>query len=163
MKKEFVLQYKDFEEGTIDGLLQKIKSTSGVRLSELKVMDLFDIDPGEGVYIFIDSKIKLFHIGKVSSMSFVERIPHHFDIRKGAWMNRLLKIICEKHWNVEINDKNLYKAAKFAFAELKLILINFNNREKIERIERLLRSTGEPLNRFKSFKLKDATIKLKDY
>ena len=163
MKSCFVLQYSTVKNLTINCFISKLKDTPGIKLKSLKIKDLSDIYPGLGVYIFKQGK-KFYYVGKVSSMSFVERIPKHFDLRESAWMNRLLKIICEKQLNKEINYECLKNASKFAFNNLNLVLINFEeNWEKISRIERLLRSTNEPLNSFKTIKIEDQSIIINKY
>ena len=75
---DYLINYNEVSNISIEKLLEKIKSRKGKPLEELKVKDLSyynsnAIYPGLGVYIFRNGEqIKL--VGKVSSMSFTERI-----------------------------------------------------------------------------------------
>ena len=100
-KDNHLLQYEDVCSLTINDLLNEINQKDGVKLNQLKVMDLTyhnkePIYPGIGVYIFRNDKDILL-VGKVSSMSFTERIAKHFDLRKGAWFNTLVKPVSYTH------------------------------------------------------------------
>ena len=94
-------------------------------------------------------------VGKVSSMSFTERISKHFDYRPYAWFNRLLFLICERLLKLERTEENYKIASKYAFENLNIVLVNFKNKEKINRTERLLRSCTNTLNKFKNLKEKN--------
>jgi len=153
---KYLLNFEDIRQMSIESMLSTLSNTDGITLDELKVKDLTyynekEIFPGIGVYLFREDK-KVIYVGKCSSNSFTERIPKHFDIRKIAWMNSLLKLICKKQLLVEINDENLKRASQDAFKKLNLILINFSDRRKINRIEKLLRSCTDPLNKLKKYK-----------
>jgi len=157
----YLLNYEKLSQLTINEFLKKIEATEGKVLRELKVSDLTyynnaPIIPAEGVYIFREDK-KIIYVGKVTSMSFTERIPKHFDTRHKAWFNRLLKIICEKHpdYKSPITDENLRTASKYAFENLNLVLINFENRDRINSIEKLIRATTNTLNKFKTLREND--------
>lgn len=167
MTDNYLLEFEQLKGNSIEFLLERIKNAKGKKLSELKIKDLSYhnqnlINPGEGVYIFRD-KEKIILVGKVSSMSFVERIPKHLDYRPNAWFNRLLELICERLLEIEPNEENYIKASKYAFENLNLVLINFKTRDKINRIERLLRSCTETLNKFKNLKEYDLSKKLIEY
>ncbi len=164
---QYLLEYDNLKNLSIKAMLEAIHDTKGIRLDELKVRDLTyhngtELFPGEGNYLFREEK-KIIYVGKCSSMSFTERIAKHFDIRHFAWMNRLLKIICEKRLNLEINNKNLLLASKYSFENLNLVLINFSDRARINRTERLLRACSEPLNKFKNIKIKNLDIIVNEY
>jgi len=169
MNKEdnFLLEYKDLEKKSIENLLRRIEETKGKSLNELKLMDLTyhngnQINPGVGVYIFRNGK-EIVLVGKVSSMSFTERIGKHLDFRHGAWFNRLLILICEKQLNRAVNDENLRIASKYAFDNLNLVLINFKNSDRINRTERLLRSCTNALNKFRNLREPSLEKIVKDY
>lgn len=154
-KDDFLIEYKNIEKKSIQDLLDILNQTEGKKLNDLKVQDLSyhngkPIWPGEGVYIFRDDK-RVVYVGKVSSMSFTERIAKHFDFRSFAWMNRLLKLLSQKELKHEKQDHdNLKIASKYAFDNLNIVLLNFQSRARINRTERLLRSCTEPLNKFKN-------------
>jgi len=166
-KDNFLLEFEDLEKLSIGNLLDKIKESDGKPLNEFRLMDLSyhngnQINPGIGVYIFRREK-EIVLVGKVSSMSFTERIGKHLDFRHGAWFNRLLILICERQLNIKVNDENLRIASKYAFDNLNLILINFKNRERINRTERLLRSCTNTLNKFRNLKESNLEKIVKDY
>ena len=164
----FLIEYHDIENKSIRELLKLLNETEGRKLNELKVLDLSyhngnPIWPGEGVYIFRNGK-RAVYVGKVSSMSFTERIARHFDFRSFAWMNRLLKLISERELKHEkLNHENLKIASKYAFENLNIVLINFSNRDRINRTERLLRSCTQPLNKFKKLTEKNLEQIVKEY
>ena len=153
---DYLIEFEEIERASISEFIDRIKSAKGKKLSDLKVRDLTyhneePILPGEGVYIFREGE-EILLVGKVSSMSFTERIPKHFDFRTSAWFNRLLYITCLRHLKLEKNEENYITASKYAFENLNIVLINFKSREKINRIERLLRSSTNTLNKFKKLK-----------
>jgi hypothetical protein len=155
----YLLEFEDFRHRPIKHLIETLEITTGKNLSELKVRDLTyhnsqPIWPAEGVYLFRENKDVIL-VGKVSSQSFTERIAKHFDIRHFAWFNRLLELICIKILKVEWNDDNAVKASEYAFEKLNIVLINFTDRDRINRTERLFRACMQPLNKFKTIKEKD--------
>jgi len=119
-----------YADKTIGQFIEEIKITEGLPLKDLKVMDLVyykdePIRSGIGVYIF-KSKDKYYYVGNCVARCFAECIPAHFDLRKVGWFNSLLKNIIKKNLNEkEINDESLHQAAKFAFENINLVLINF--------------------------------------
>jgi len=164
---DFLLEFKDLEEKSIRNLLDRIEETKGKPLNEFRLMDLTyhngnQISPGIGVYIFRIAKDILL-VGKNSSMSFTERIGKHLDFRHGAWFNRLLVLICQRQLKIEVNDENLRIASKYAYENLNLVLINFNNKERINRTERLLRSCTNSLNKFRNLRENNLEKLVKDY
>ena len=163
----YLIQYNDIKDKSIRDFLDLLEGTEGKRLKELSVQDLSyhndkEIWPGTGVYLFRLNK-KVMYVGKVSSMSFTERIPKHFDIRLYAWMNRLLKLLSEKHLPHDpVDDVNLVRASRYAFEKLNVVLINFQEGD-INRIERLLRSCTGALNSFRQLVERDLEKRVSDY
>ncbi|GAK99762.1 hypothetical protein JCM19314_947 [Nonlabens ulvanivorans] len=150
-----------------------IKSTSGIKLSELKVKDLvfhndLPIRTGNGVYIFKENNIPLY-VGNCVARNFVERIPAHFDVRQNGWFNSLLVTLIKRTFNRKLKedktDINLTQSAKLAFENLDLVLINFSVYDKlaINRLEDYLRITLKPLNGFKHKKLNQENITIREY
>jgi len=170
MKDQYLLEFDDIQHLSIESFLNAIQRTPGIKLEELTVKKLSYhneeiIYPGMGVYIF-RTGTKFKYVGKVSSMSFTERIPKHLDVRPYAWMNSLLKILALKELNeTNIERRELEKASKYAFDNLNLVLINFksNERDLINRLERMLRSYPGPLNRFKRLRETDKSISVLEY
>lgn len=164
---DYLIEYEDYKNLPVKNLLDAISLSRGQLLQDLKVRDLtyhnsLAIFPGQGVYIFRENKDAVY-VGKVSSMSFTERIAKHFDFRNFAWMNGLIKAICSKKMALDINDDNLKLSSEYAFDNLNLVLINFTERSKINRTERLLRSCMSPLNKFKYLKENDLEKILFEY
>ncbi len=149
--KEYFIEYSP--EISIDDLEYKIRTIEGLPLSELKVKDLVfykgkPIYSGNGVYIFKCGD-EICYVGNCIARSFVERIPAHFDIREIGWFHSLLTtMIKNKHGKVKKTDQNLQEAAANAFEELKLVLINFPNYNKIEinNLENILGNRLKPYN-----------------
>ncbi|MEQ8684634.1 MAG: hypothetical protein RIE86_05040 [Imperialibacter sp.] len=167
-KDDYLIEYSDIETGSIQSLIDRLDQINGKDLNELRVQDLSyhngePIWPGQGVYIFRKGK-RILYVGKVSSMSFTERISKHFDFRSFAWMNTLLKLISKKELEHETQDHDsLKRASRYAFENLNLILINFETRDRINRTERLLRSCARPLNKFKNLTEKNFEKLLCEY
>jgi hypothetical protein len=163
----YVIEFEEVKNNTIEEFIEFINKTEGKKIADLKVKDLTYqndqlIFPGHGIYIFRNNK-EIILVGKATSTSFTERLAKHFDIRPGAWFNRLMYVICCRLLKIEKNDENYKIASKFAFENVDLVLVNFQNRVGIEKIERLLRSSTNTLNKFKNLKLKDYNIKVCDY
>ena len=158
----YLIELSDFLDKPIENLVNEIDKIEGIKLSDLKVRDLTYcndklIEPGLGVYIFKvnEPKEQILLVGKTSSNSFTERVPKHFDVRPGAWFNRLLFIVCREHYKIKISGKyyekkDYEKASKFVFENGKLVLINAKDLNQINELENILRGTAEPLNKFKS-------------
>ncbi|MFB9079424.1 hypothetical protein ACFFLS_06020 [Flavobacterium procerum] len=148
---EYLINYNN---ETTEQLVDMVHKMDGLPLKEMKIKDLVyhngkPIYTGNGVYIF-KSPVRYYYVGNCVARNFVERIPAHFDIRKSGWFNSLLKAIIkdEKKVKIEITDLLLESAASFAFENLNLILINFNeyNRTEINNLENILGKTLKPLN-----------------
>jgi len=168
LRPTYLIQYEDIKHlVTIDSffkLVELVENTPGIKLSNLKAMDLVfcngePIRYGNGVYIF-KSDERNYYVGNCVARNFTERIPAHFDIRKVGWFNSLLKAIAKYH-NDEINNENLIKAAKFANDNLSLVLINFEiyNRDIINNLETLLGRSINPINKnFKKVKVIEGIV-----
>jgi hypothetical protein len=128
----------------INAIDQAIQSLPGVRLDELKLVDLmFCSCHCNGVYLFCDKdgvlqnqiipskvfnnvgpKSDVVYIGKTSSRSFVERIAAHFAPRSWDFMNMVMKRITEITKGA-ITDKNICDSYGIA-TKLYLKLIIFD-------------------------------------
>jgi len=155
---EYIIEYDQFRNKTLQELINEIHRI-GIKLNDLKVKDLTYyndefIEHGHGVYVFRDPN-RILIVGKATSTSFTERIPKHFDIRTGAWFNRLLFVTCLRKFEIEKTPENYRKSSRYVFDHSKLILINFkvfNNSDKIKigKLESILRKTTDTLNQTKS-------------
>jgi ribosomal protein L24E len=139
----YLIQYDSIENEDLQTVVNILSMLDGIALSQLQLSDLIlcqgeVIYPGNGVYLFRRAK-EVLYVGKCSRMSFIERVPNHFDVRKQAMQNHLLKNICRKMWEIPDTDEHLMEAAKYSFQNLNLILINFRqHKEKIGEVERSL-------------------------
>lgn len=155
---DYLIEFEEVIDISINNFLVKIKETKGKRLDELLVKDLSFhngnlIYHGTGVYIFREKQeIKV--IGKASSMSFTERIPKHFDARPFAWFNRLLALIHEREWSILESPENFEMESLHAFNNYNIVLVHIKpeHKDHIPKVERLLRSTTNALNQFKGLK-----------
>ncbi|MCF8277304.1 MAG: hypothetical protein K9J17_11270 [Flavobacteriales bacterium] len=123
------------------------KKNTGKKLNEFLMKDLI-IDSetdeiiyhGTGIYFFKGNSDKMVYVGKASSKSFTERISCHFDPRKFAWFNSLLKHKEFPYTQGNTSDTFEYEA-RMAYDNLKLVLVNFNAEfDKIGKLESLMRS-----------------------
>lgn len=128
----------------INAIDQAIQSLSGIRIDELKLVDLmFCACHCNGVYLFCDKKGVLtkqitsknafnnvgptsdvVYVGKTSSRSYVERIGAHFAPRSWDFMNTIMKRIAEIIYD-SISDKDICNSYDIA-TELYLKLIIFD-------------------------------------
>lgn len=170
---KYYYEIEDILDHNPNSICDLLKSTSGIKLSKLKVKDLvfnngLPIRTGNGVYIFKENDIPIY-VGNCVARNFVERIPAHFDIRHNGWFNSLLVTLIKKTFNrkskEDKTDDNLTQSAKLAFENLDLILINFSNYDKlaINRLEDYLKITLKPLNGFKHKKLNQENITVREY
>ena len=162
----FLIQFNLVEAIDVKSLIKKVSLMDGIDLRLLKVKDLtFHNDdviyPGNGVYLFREGR-QVVYVGKCSSMSFMERIPNHFDIRVGAYQNTLLKYICKRKFQKQVTDENLLEASRYCFEHFNLILINFTNKTKINRLETLLRNCCNPINKPRLVSAVSQTMRLID-
>ena len=165
---DFYLEFDEHSEKTLSEFLALLETINGIELSDLRVSDLSIsngeiVTQGEGVYLFRKGT-QVMYVGKVSSMSFTERIGKHFDVRRYAWFNRFLKLIAEKVDEVDCKeDEYLVEALEYALKHCNLVLINFNERKRINKFETVLRRTTNPLNKFKHERPVNKEKILKDF
>ena len=160
MRNEYLLNVSDLKDLTITEVIEKLKTTSGLRLKTCTIADLvfFEEKPiysGNGVYIFKENE-NFIYVGNCVARNFIERIPAHFDVRHNGWFNSLLVNIIKKKYNKsEKTNELLVEAAKHAFENYSLILINYEDycKESIDRLETTLRIVLKPYNTFKGKKL----------
>lgn len=166
MKNDYLLNVNDLKDLTITQVTNKLKATSGIKLKNCTIADLvfFEETPiysGNGVYIFKENE-DFIYVGNCVARNFIERIPAHFDVRAGGWFNSLLVNIIKKKYNrQDKTDELLVTAAKHAFENYSLILINYANtdylKESIDKLETTLRIVLKPYNTFKG-KTLDANL-----
>lgn len=128
----------------INAIDQAIQSLQGIRIDELKLVDLmFCACHCNGVYLFCDKKgvltkqitpknafnnvgptSDIVYVGKTSSRSFVERIGAHFAPRSWDFMNTIMKRIAEIIYS-STSDKAICDSYDIA-TELYLKLIIFD-------------------------------------
>ena len=160
MKNEYLLNVNDLTDLTITQVVEKLKSTSGIKLKTCTIADLvfFGENPiysGNGVYVFKEND-DFIYVGNCVARNFIERIPAHFDVRAGGWFNSLLVNIIKKKYNKqEKTDELLEEAAKHALENYSLILINYTDswKESISKLETTLRIVLKPYNTFKGKQL----------
>lgn len=169
MKNEnYLLQYSEVKNYSLGNFKEEIENLEGINISDLKISNLnyhngVNIYPGMGVYVFRENK-KYKYVGKVSSMSFTERIPKHFDTRPYAWFNSLIETVLknEKNSNCMSFEVSEYqKVAKHIYDNYNLVLINFEEEKDfghINKIETLLRASASPLNKFKTKRINDDSL-----
>jgi hypothetical protein len=162
MENSYLLQIEDFTNLSVNAVIEKLKNTSGIKLSDCKISDLVffngaPIYSGNGVYIYKNGD-EFVYVGNCVARNFVERIPSHFDIRQGGWFNSMLRSVIKKKWQAQQTDEMFVKAAKEAFDKYSLILINYthHNKDSINKLETLLRIVLNPYNGFKHKKLNDS-------
>lgn len=174
-KNKLFLEFNEYKDKSVGEFIDILKEeTLGIPLDELRIKDLtYSPNEGEiktthGVYIFKDKhKKEIILVGKARTVSFTERIGGHFDLRPNAWFNRLLFVIAreeglDRETASEDTKCDFYrKAWKYVFENCSLILVNMEPNELIDKFETVLRSTAQPLNKFKK-KVGDTNKKLKE-
>lgn len=169
----YLLQYSEVKNYSLGKFKEEIDDLEGIKVSGLKISNLNyhkgeNIYPGMGVYIFREGK-KFKYVGKVSSMSFTERIPKHFDTRPYAWFNSLIKTVLQHEVRSEIKNveaAEYQKVAKHIYDNYNLVLINFEEEKDfghINKIETLLRASTSPLNKFKTKRVGDDELIISAY
>lgn len=128
----------------INAIDQAIQSISGIRIDELKLIDLmFCACHCNGVYLFCDKEgvltkqitsnnafnnvgptSNVIYVGKTSSRSFVERIGAHFAPRSWDFMNTIMQRIAEIIYG-STSDRDICNSYGVA-TELYLKLIIFD-------------------------------------
>lgn len=160
--KNYLIDFSTIENLSIQEAFRFVNEIQGIDIREMKVQDLSCyngefIYPGNGVYLFREGTT-IRYVGKAESMSFIERIPKHFDIRKFAWFNRLLELTAENQWRIpeeELNDEAMMLASTWAFENLNLVLIHFTSRDRIARTERMFRTSETAWNRFRKVRINE--------
>lgn len=166
---KYVIEFEDVKSHTLKEFIELIETIPGKKLSEFRLIDLTYennklINPGHGVYVFRDNNKNIILVGKATSTSFTERIAKHFDIRPGAWFNRLMYVVCCRQLNLEKSNSNYLIASKHIFENVDIVLINFIfDFQRIPKIETLLRGSTNTLNKFKNRKEGNLNKKLIDY
>ncbi len=152
---EYLIEY---ESASIDEIIAKVRLTTGIPISELRIKDLVyyknkPIKTGNGVYIFKNEE-KVYYVGSCVARNFVERVPAHFDTRTNGWFNSLLKAIMKYDTPTHSKCESLEEAAEFAFKNINLVLVNFENyhKDKINNLERRVGVELQSINtRFRRF------------
>ena len=73
-------------------LIQQMSALPGVRISDLKLIDLvLPANQCNGIYFFVSPYDDVVYVGKASSRCFVERLGGHFDLRAGNWFSSFLR------------------------------------------------------------------------
>jgi hypothetical protein len=160
---DHLIEVEEIESVLIKDLPDYLLKKQGLRLSKMTVSDLVfhngkAIRHGNGVYVFRENQRPVY-VGNCVARNFVERIPAHFDVRENGWFNSLLlSRIQEKEGRRAKEDKtdeNLEEAARYAFDNYNLLLINFSTHDKdaMSRLELLMRLILNPINKFKRKRL----------
>jgi hypothetical protein len=149
----FRLPFSDISTLSIKDAIKRIQTADKIRLHDLKMFDLI-LDNGRpmavchGVYLYFSEENKCLYVGKNESRSFIERIPDHFALHPGAWMNYFLRYLRD---NREL--ASLEQAALVA-RNCTLLIIPVEEQEFIAPLERLLRADLEPEFNMRSEKCK---------
>jgi hypothetical protein len=159
----YLIEINELKQLSIQDVVERLQGIEGIKIGELKVNELVfynnkPIYTGNGVYVFKDTQSNDFiYVGSCVARNFVERIPAHFDIRHEGWFNSLLVNIIKVKYDGNKTNDNLTKAAQYAFSNLSLILINYEeyNRESIKYLESTLRKALKPYNKFKTRFIED--------
>ena len=73
-------------------LIQQMSALPGVRISDLKLIDLvLPANQCNGIYFFVSPYDDVVYVGKASSRCFVERLGGHFDLRAENWFSSFLR------------------------------------------------------------------------
>ena len=81
----YLINYEDIDNGTINDLINQVNNNPGIPLDQLTLKELVfyqgkEIRTGNGVYIFKENS-QIIYVGKCSARNFIERVPAHLDIR----------------------------------------------------------------------------------
>ena len=137
----FKLPFSELANRSAADALDAVEGVGKKRLGDLKVYDLLlhnDEPVLNGVYLFFSPSGECLYVGKNSAQKFVERIPWHFALDEGAWMNHYLKRT-RQHKELE----TLAEAAAAAKDDL-LLLIPVKRRELIKPLEKFFRVFAVP-------------------
>lgn len=128
--------------GDIDTVCKEIRESKGTRLNKLTLKSLlFSAETSNGVYIFKNEKNEVAYVGKCSSRSFIERIPHHFDSREKAYMN----VMAKRYQALLARNSSLYECAERIIDTYSLIIIQLAGKENISKMETDLKRELQPL------------------
>jgi len=142
MKKnnDYLIEYSDIRDITIDKFTEKLKSKMGLPLPDCKISKLESHNDkpillGNGVYLVKDEENILF-VGDCSSRKFAEKIPTHFNKRKGENLNKIDFHYIDSYLDFFTQQPNI------SLYNYKLILINFNqsnySKDDISKLKNLL-------------------------
>lgn len=136
-KRSHIVGFENAATLTIKEIERRIDPSSAIKLDEIRLSDLV-LYPGTGIYLFYDAENKPRYIGSCLSRSFIERIPSHFDTRRGAYLNTVSKRMADSEKTV--ND-DLTSIVMSGLPKLKLILIGIPCRSKhdkkiVQKVER---------------------------
>lgn len=123
-----IIAIDDFQGATLQKLMDHIWQSQKCKVGDIKIRDLSNTaEYPYGVYLFFstesDQEKDCLYVGKVSSRSYAERIPMHFDPRKDAWMNQFARYFSEQVF------QNDYEKALLHALNQYIIFIGFRFRE----------------------------------
>jgi hypothetical protein len=96
------ISIEQYWNSTLDDLARTICERGKVRVGDIRLRELADTSERPyGVYAFFDSVVQgnCLYVGKVSSRSYAERIPMHFDPRSKSWMNQFTRKLSDRKFN----------------------------------------------------------------
>lgn len=134
----FTLPFDSIKQRSAQYVLDVVIAASKKRVSDIRIYDLLyenDQPISTGVYLFFAPDSTLLYAGK--TQRFVERIPWHFALGEGSWMNHFLRYTRE-HKGVES-----LKEAADAAREDNLLLIPVNEWDLVQKLERFFRIFGK--------------------
>jgi len=138
----FKIPFSELERRPAKDVLDAIDQAQKKKVGDLKIYDLM-LDDDEpilnGVYVFFSETGNCLYVGKNAAQKFVERIPWHFAVDQGAWMNQYLKRT-RKHNELETLTEAAHEAK-----DDQLLLIPVEQRDLIKPLEKFLRLFAEPL------------------
>ena len=138
---QFKVPFSKLESLRAKNVIDAVSDAEKKRVGDVRIYDLM-LSKGEpilnGVYLFFSESGKCLYAGKNAAQKFVERIPWHFAVDEGAWMNHYLKRTRE-HKELE----TLTEAA-YAAKEDQLLLISVEQRDLIKPLEKFFRLFAEP-------------------
>lgn len=137
----FVVTLHNPDQLSADSALDLVLRATKKRLGDLTIFDLVfrdgesPIAPAQGLYFFFNAQAEPLYVGKNSSMSFVERVPWHFGLEEGNWMNHFVKRLRSRYKFATLAD-----AARFA-RDCGLVLMPIHDEPggTIERLEKFFR------------------------
>jgi len=122
---------------TIDDLAEFIRRHPSKKISDVTVSDLSGTSIANGIYVFKKGE-EIWYIGKSTSRSFVERIPSHFDQRKGAWFATI------PHKILRLSSGGTYASSLAEALTLEVMLLGETEKSISQRLESMLRDYMKP-------------------